>query len=377
MTSGHEHERLPAFLDDELAPAERAEVAAHVAACAECAARLAELQAVDESVAALPSEAPAGYFESLPTRVRARLQPKAARRRLPVWTWAVAAALLLAVVTPLTLKRRPDVASGVLAPPIPAATPTLAQRDTSPREAPQAPSLSLGTPPQARPDALRAESREKVARPRPAPPLDTPALEERKREGFAAAPGEAGALAAGAPSAPAPLAAPAMAPAGREQELELAADAAAPPDALASSALRQAPALEQRAAAESADGAAPAAAAEPPPARGRVAATPVGASAAANLALAKDAEWQRLEGARPRDAAEWRRLREEWRRFVARDPDGPLADEARVRVIEAGHQAWRGANDPADEALFRSDAASYLERPDAAQKERVRRMLLR
>ena len=45
MTSGHEHERLSAYLDGELAPAERARLAAHLEACAECTARLAELAA--------------------------------------------------------------------------------------------------------------------------------------------------------------------------------------------------------------------------------------------------------------------------------------------------------------------------------------------
>ena len=60
--NGHERERLSAYLDGELAPAERAKVAAHLGACAECAARLAELAAVDEAAAALPAEAPHGYF---------------------------------------------------------------------------------------------------------------------------------------------------------------------------------------------------------------------------------------------------------------------------------------------------------------------------
>ena len=64
---------------------------------------------MDEAVASIAAEAPQGYFETLPARVRSRLEPKAATRRVPVWTWAAAAALLLAVVTPLTLLRRPEV----------------------------------------------------------------------------------------------------------------------------------------------------------------------------------------------------------------------------------------------------------------------------
>jgi len=60
---------------------------------------------------------------------------------------------------------------------------------------------------------------------------------------------------------------------------------------------------------------------------------------------------------------------------VARDPAGPQADEARVRAIEAGREAWHRGSDPDDEARFLQDAADYLERDDAAQKERVKRLL--
>jgi hypothetical protein len=46
-----------------------------------------------------------------------------------------------------------------------------------------------------------------------------------------------------------------------------------------------------------------------------------------------------------------------------------------VRIVEAGREAWRASSDPADETFFRKDAADYLERDDAAQKERVRGLL--
>jgi len=109
--SGHERERLSAYLDGELPPVERAEVTAHLAACPDCAAVLADLAAVDAGAARLPAEAPEGYFDRFPARVVARLEvaPKGRGRpwRPPVWTWAAAAALLLAVVTPLTLNRPP------------------------------------------------------------------------------------------------------------------------------------------------------------------------------------------------------------------------------------------------------------------------------
>lgn len=115
--SGHERERLSAYIDRELPPGERAAVEAHLAACPECAALLAELAAADEAAASLPAEAPDGYFEAFPGRVRARLEARRAAvppaRRVPVWTWAAAAALLLGVVAPLTLRqlRSPSVAA--------------------------------------------------------------------------------------------------------------------------------------------------------------------------------------------------------------------------------------------------------------------------
>ena len=71
---GHERERLSAYLDGELPTAEAAAVAAHVAGCAECAGRLAEMAAVDERFADAPVETPEGYFDAYPARVRARIE---------------------------------------------------------------------------------------------------------------------------------------------------------------------------------------------------------------------------------------------------------------------------------------------------------------
>jgi anti-sigma factor RsiW len=76
--SGHERERLSAYLDGELAPAERAEVEAHLSACPECSALLARLAEAGRLAAQLGVEAPEGYFDALPGRVAARLE---ARRR--------------------------------------------------------------------------------------------------------------------------------------------------------------------------------------------------------------------------------------------------------------------------------------------------------
>jgi hypothetical protein len=350
--SGHEHERLSAFLDDELAPGERAEIAAHLGACAECAARLAELQAVDEAVASLPLEAPGGYFESLPARVRARLEPRPMRSQLQAWSWALAAALLLAVVTPLTLLRRPQAEPrGTLEAP------------AAPAVVAQPPASSQPPLPQAARDELKPERQPA----RPVPPRTAP-LPEQKRDGFASAPRDAAANAAPVPPAPEP----APAPVAREQELAAAADERAQAADVAGEAGQAVP-FAERSAVRSREMAPQAAGAARGEAQGRPARP--GANAAAAKLVAVELEWERLDASRPRSAGEWRRLRDEWRLFVARDPAGPRADEARVRTIEAGLEAWRTGSDAADEAAFRGDAAAYLAREDAAQRERVRRLL--
>jgi hypothetical protein len=77
----------------------------------------------------------------------------------------------------------------------------------------------------------------------------------------------------------------------------------------------------------------------------------------------------------PDDVAGWRELREAWRAFVADHPQGPRADEARVRTIEAGLEAWRAGGEEEDLARARGDARAYLARDDARQTDRVRRAL--
>ena len=356
--SGHEHERLSAYLDDALPAGERAQVAAHLDACGECAARLAELAAVDGAVGSVPSEAPAGYFESFPSRVRARLEPRAAARRLPVWTWAAAAALLLAVVTPLALLRQSDDGSHAPAREIPAAA--------APESAKPQATLEAQAP-----EPARAEPKAETPPRRPVPALASP-VPQKREPGFAAAPAEADARVAREPAAPtaAQVAVPAPSAAAREEEVAALSDRAAMAEAVASGARNQAKASGE---------AAHDAVAQPTPdearlARGRLAGSAAGAMAAPKLATV-EAEWRRLDAARPRTPADWRRLREEWRLFVAREPAGPQADEARVRVIEAGREAWRTGGDPADEARFRQDAADYLEQEGALQKERVKGLL--
>jgi hypothetical protein len=83
----------------------------------------------------------------------------------------------------------------------------------------------------------------------------------------------------------------------------------------------------------------------------------------------------RLEAARPRSAAGWRRLHEQWSALAAAEADPVRADEARVRAILAAREAWRAGGGADDRAVFRSEAESYLRREDARQKPRVEALL--
>jgi hypothetical protein len=88
-----------------------------------------------------------------------------------------------------------------------------------------------------------------------------------------------------------------------------------------------------------------------------------------------EASFQRLTTAVSRTLPGLRERREAWREFSHEFPNGPRADEARVRVIETGAEAWRVGADPIDLARVREDAAGYLARGDAAQAARVRAVL--
>jgi hypothetical protein len=326
----HEHERLSAYLDGELPPGERAEVEAHLATCAACAARLSSLAAVDAAFASLPDEAPDGYFESLPSRVTARLRggPSLASRRLPVWAWAAAAALVLSVVTPLALRR-----SG--APPTPAGAPAIESRPAR-DEGPAGPGPTPAAP---APAAARAATAKAPAVAAAAPP---PARETAEALGaepkLGSSPEEARVQEVAAPAALLDGSRPAALP----EDREAAAD---------------------RLRAATAESPAPSGAAAPVSAR------------QARAGETDEAAFRRLDATRPRTAAEWRALREAWRAFAAARPGGPRADEARVREVESLYEAWRADGEVADEEALRAAARDYLARPDAGQRERVRRLV--
>ncbi len=92
-------ERLSAWLDGELAPDEAARVDRHLESCGACRRELAQLEALENALGALPAPAlPPG----LPERVAARLQ----RPRRHWWqSMALAASLVLGIVLGGTLAR--------------------------------------------------------------------------------------------------------------------------------------------------------------------------------------------------------------------------------------------------------------------------------
>lgn len=391
--SAHERERLSAYLDGELPVGERAEVAAHLATCSQCRSELGEMEALDKRARELPLDAPPGYFDTLPGRVRDRIEglsparrpaPARTRRRLPRWTWAAAAALILGVVTPLTLRQMapsspapPAIEAARSEPgaPLPASRPAglegrLADRADEEVAPGATEKREKEAPLRAHEQGARAEPEPFFAA-APAPPPGPPPAAPKRSGGKADAP----VAAAQAP--------PAMA---ESRPLELAKDTrgfarAAPGVVAETESLEEkvagpseAPRLETAMATDAVSS----------HAGGEAAASPAGEAGRRRLAQADkksaaDEDTASFTGlARsnaPADAAGWRERREAWRGFVARHPESPHADEARVRVVEAGLEAWRAGGDPRDLDLAREDAAAYLARDDAALEDRVRSAL--
>jgi hypothetical protein len=395
--SAHVEERLSAYLDGELAPAERQEVEAHLRGCDECARRLADFAALDALARDLPVEAPFGYFEALPGRVRFKVSARSrGPARLPAWSWAVAAALVAAVVTPILLRQNPGPAA--VAPP----AKERAEGGTTTAPVKPLPSPAAGG---AAESELRASVRDeeqarrdegvlrrKVATP---PPAAAPAPSTE------VPPTTRGTVAV--PQAPAPAAGGGLALA------RVAQNEAPAPAALAKDAPPAVDKLQETRPAAGRAQAAPAASAAfaAPPEQGPAgqhlyepkAESDVGAAGAAEEAkksvsggnaapAAQEAEKARSAEAPatklkfrtlldevPQTVEGARRLREEWRAFLAQGPSARQADEARVRIIEVGLRAFRLSNDPADLLLARRDAEAYLRRDDAAQGHRVRSLL--
>jgi hypothetical protein len=338
--SGHVEDRLSAFLDGELAPAERGTVQAHLADCPACSAHLAELAALDAAARGAPVDAPEGYFETFPGRVRRRIENQKARSWSPPhWGWAVAAAAILAVVTPLSLRE------GTL--PRPAAV--VATPEIAPEKA--AASEPLSAP------ADEAVGREKKDRrdeesPRQAPSRDRSGEAAKEKLELADRPAPPASPlphdVAPAPAAPAGFA---TAPPTTASEMMTRTEG----DAVGKGVPR-----ERRAAGP---------VGEPEEARADLGLVAGAASGVRQAGLEEEAPPS------PRTADEARRGREGWRHRARTASDPDLADAAWVRVVELGAASWRLGKDPRDLETLKQDAEAYLARADARRPDRVRAIL--
>ena len=374
--SAHVRDRLSAYLDQELVPAERTAVETHLHGCDACRQHLETLAAVDAAARAFPAEAPAGYFDAFPGRVRARLEEPAPRvrrvpLRLPAWTWAAAAVLVLGVVTPLTMvslwssreEPIPAPRPAELPPPAEAARPEAAGGEKEEMKASTAGELKLR---RAAPGSGTGTT--------PVPAGGSIPATGPARDAFAPAPPAA--PAENSSVAPALAAAPPPAP----QQQTQAQSAGHPSTGTVTSASR----ADEPAAAEAESQTLRSEQQAPPAGRAlaKSAREGDGAGLREEVVLSdearadfSEAEYEHLLVAPAQTAAALRARREAWRAYALRFPQSRHADEARVRVVETGAAAWRLGHDPNDRARVREDAAAYIVRKDTAQAPRVRAIL--
>jgi anti-sigma factor RsiW len=107
MNDAHEAVKplLSAYLDGELNPARRGQVAAHLATCALCTQELAHLQAGDEALAGLRPTPPA---PDLREHLRRRLRRQGARTALRGWFIVLTVLLLRSMARDLAVVTRKD-----------------------------------------------------------------------------------------------------------------------------------------------------------------------------------------------------------------------------------------------------------------------------
>jgi len=101
---------LSEFVDDGLPAAERADIRAHLASCAECQAVVDGLRAVKSAAARLPLLQP--RRDAWPRLERSLRAGAPATRRIPVAWLALAASLLVAIAVGVQVARRPAPADG-------------------------------------------------------------------------------------------------------------------------------------------------------------------------------------------------------------------------------------------------------------------------
>lgn len=107
---------LSAYLDDALAPAQRAEISAHLAGCPDCRKRQEELEKVAAGITALPTvPVPAGFGDDVRLKIRAEAQQSAHGSWFdvlfrPLWLkLPVEALAVVAAVAAITVLHRPSV----------------------------------------------------------------------------------------------------------------------------------------------------------------------------------------------------------------------------------------------------------------------------
>ena len=354
----HVQDHLSAYLDGELPAPERAAVETHLRTCPECARHLEELSAVDEAARELDVEPPAGYFDSLPGRVVARL-PAPRRRTPPVWVWAAAAVLALAVLTPLTFQKTTS--------PVPDAAKTEATDTFRPAPTP------FAEAPAPAEDSLDA------ARDKAATVLERNVVPERKDEKrrerekanttAPAAGGRTSEYTAKRPPPPPP--APSV-----QRHVGPWAQSPAASQAQTAAQAEEVQKAQKEAPSETKKQAEPAGKSDRDQARaGALADAPPPAAAPAFAQAPGEDRYRALLG-RPADSPEAaRKLHDDWNAFARGHPDSPRADEARVRAMEASALAFNLGRDPRDRERARAAAQAYLARPDAVQAARVRALL--
>jgi len=160
-------ERLSAYLEGELAPAEKAEAERHLAECASCAEVLAELRAIASEAATLPLLAPsrdlwAGIESRISTPVTHLGAAPSVVRRAPrrPWQFALAATALIAATAGTTYLV--TTRGGAAAPVLGVATQS-ARRDA---DSTATPATAVATAPRVTPAALPPSNVALVSRPK-------------------------------------------------------------------------------------------------------------------------------------------------------------------------------------------------------------------
>jgi hypothetical protein len=334
--SSHVEDRLSAYLDNELPELERREVDAHLRECPSCGHHLEELAAVDGAFRSQEVDAPQGYFDTLPARIRGRLR-QGPRLKAAPWAWAALAAVILLALAPALLLQR----EGTPRPPQSAAFSPSAREEPAPT-IPPTNEATAGKPP-----AARAGEKEKAkaapARPLAAPPPESP-VETKVPRGDVKESGKAlGYVDSSAPETPSPAVAAQAAP------------QAAPPGAAAGA--------ERSTSVNRFEGGAADTAAPAPQA----------------LAKARRPTWEQqfeaLAGRSASSPAEARELREEYRLLLRETTTRSRGDEVRIALVRAGARALALSGDPSDRDVLRRDARAYLELGDGIHGDEVRQLL--